>query len=144
MKKIIGGKRYDTDTATEIATLTSSYPANDFNYWEETLYLKKTGEFFIYGYGGPASRYSVENGLNSWVGGEAIKPISVEEAKAWGEEAMDADEWENIFGKIDEDTTNVAFSLLIPEDVYNALKATAEKENRSMKEIVVSCLKEKL
>ncbi|WEB71693.1 hypothetical protein [Aerococcus christensenii] len=144
MKKIIGGKRYDTDTATEIATLTSGYPVNDFNYWEETLYLKKTGEFFIYGCGGPASRYSVENGLNSWSGGEAIKPISVEEAKAWGEEAMDADEWENVFGKIDEDTTNVAFSLLIPEDVYNALKATAEKENRSMKEIVVSCLKEKL
>ncbi len=48
MKKIINGKRYDTETAKLIGSDGYSNPS-DFNYWSEDLYQKKTGEFFLYG-----------------------------------------------------------------------------------------------
>lgn len=53
----------------------------DFRYVEETLYRKRTGEFFLFGQGGPASKYAVSTGLNSWSGGSKIIPLSVAEAK---------------------------------------------------------------
>ena len=52
MKKIINGRKYDTETAKEIGYWSNGYPCSDFNHCEETLYLKKTGEYFLYGEGG--------------------------------------------------------------------------------------------
>lgn len=45
MKKIINGRRYDTDRAKEVGYDYYSNPG-DFSYWRETLYRKNTGEFF--------------------------------------------------------------------------------------------------
>ena len=45
MKKIINGRKYDTETAKEIGYWSNGYPCSDFNHCEETLYLKKTGEY---------------------------------------------------------------------------------------------------
>ena len=58
MKKIINGKKYDTETATKIGEYSNGYSTSDFHYIDETLYRKKTGEFFLYGEGGPMTRYS--------------------------------------------------------------------------------------
>ncbi len=41
MKKIINGKRYDTDTAKILGSVGYSHPG-DFNFWVERLYSKKT------------------------------------------------------------------------------------------------------
>lgn len=87
MKKIIAGRLYDTETATKIADYHSSYPYNDFGYYEESLYRKKTGEFFLYGEGGPASKYAKSVGQNEWRGSEKIIPISYENAQKWAERA---------------------------------------------------------
>ena len=65
MKQIINGKKYDTDTAKEIAHYCAPGSVQDFSYFEETLYRKKTGEYFLYGKGGPASRYSRSCGQTS-------------------------------------------------------------------------------
>ena len=83
MKKIINGRRYDTEAAEKVAEAYSNLARNDFGYWEEELYRKRTGEFFLYGWGGPASRYSKTAGLNSWSGGEKIRPLTIEEAQKW-------------------------------------------------------------
>lgn len=53
MKKQIHGKRYDTDTATKVVSVSF-----------ETLYLKKTGEFFL-------------------LDGDNLLPLSDEQAKQW-------------------------------------------------------------
>ena len=50
MKKIINGKKYDTDTAKCVGH-DSFGCRGDFRYWFEQLYQKQTGEFFIYGDG---------------------------------------------------------------------------------------------
>lgn len=102
MKKIINGKKYDTETAKFLIRYSSSYPVNDFHFWEEELYVKKTGEFFLYGEGGPASKYSKSCGMNSWSGGKEIIPLTIEEAKKWVENYFDADDYEEIFGEVEE------------------------------------------
>ena len=101
MKKIINGKQYNTETAKMVGYYW--YGANnDFRHFEETLYRKKTGEFFMKGEGGPASRYTKSLGNNSWTGSKELIPLSIEEAKEWAEKHLEADEYEAIFGIVEE------------------------------------------
>lgn len=112
MKRVINGKRYDTDTAKIMGSDSYSYPG-DFNHWSETLYRKQTGEFFLYGAGGPASKYAEAIGMNQWSGGSRIFPLSLEAAQKWAEDHLDGDAYEKIFGEIEESTKKrtVTFSL---------------------------------
>ena len=100
MKKIINGKKYDTDTAKKIATHSRCH--GDFSDYSETLYLKKTGEFFLYGSGGPMSKYATPAGQNSWSGGSEIIPLSKEKAQKWAEKHLGVDEYETLFGEVEE------------------------------------------
>lgn len=101
MKKIINGKKYDTATATEIAAWDNGCLRSDFSYCEESLYRKRTGEFFIHGRGGAMTKYSERCG-NSWCDGEAIIPLSIAEAKAWMEDHCDVYTYEGTFGEVEE------------------------------------------
>jgi hypothetical protein len=107
MKKVINGKRYDTDTAKLVGE-TSYSNRGDFYFWSEELYRKKTGEFFLYGEGGPASKYSQQIAQNEWAGGEQIIPLTLAEAREWAEKYLDADEYEKVFGRIEEDKIQVS------------------------------------
>ena len=110
MKKIINGRRYDTDTARELASDSySNY--TDFNYWEETLYRKNTGEYFLHGKGGANTQYAVAVDTNSWRGGERIMPLTIREAQEWAEKHLDGNEYEKIFGTVEEGKKVVTFSL---------------------------------
>lgn len=137
MKKIINGKRYDTDTAKKIGDDYYSNP-RDFNYWEETLYRKNTGEYFLHGEGGPASKYAVTIGQNQWSGGEKIIPLNEAAAKKWAEDHLSADEYEKYF-VLDEDETEkktVTFSL--PLDVIEMIKRGAAEKGISMSDYVAN------
>ena len=101
MKRIINGRKYDTNTATLIGDAGHSYPS-DFEYWREELYRKKTGEFFLHGWGGPRSGYARRTGQNEWSSGEQIIPLSLKEARRWIETYLDADKYEEIFGPVEE------------------------------------------
>ena len=102
MKKIINSKKYDTETAKEVGHYCAALSVNDFGYFEETLYWKKIGEFFLYGSGNAASKYSKKCGTNTWGCGEAIVPMTESEARDWAEQHLDADEYETIFGEVEE------------------------------------------
>ena len=82
MKAIINGKRYNTETATEVWSNSSSYPVNDFKYYEETLYKTTAGNWFLQGEGGALSQYAVPVG-NSTGGGSRIIPLTAVEAQEW-------------------------------------------------------------
>lgn len=101
MKKIINGKKYDTDTAKEIGYWNNGLLYSDFCYIEETLYKKKTGEFFLYGIGGVMTKYAVNNGNNS-MSGKAIIPLTEDEAKKWAEDHLTVGEYEEVFGEVEE------------------------------------------
>ena len=101
MKKIINGKKYDTATAKEIVSYSNGLSPRDFGFWCEVLYQKRTGEFFLNGYGGPASKYSDYCG-NWYTSGEKIIPFSVAEARIWMERHASVEEYESVFGEVEE------------------------------------------
>lgn len=100
MKKIINGRKYDTDTAKLVGTYWNGEVG--FGYVREMLYRKKTGEFFLNGYGGPQTKYRKACGNNCWCEGETIIPMTEAEAKNWGEKSLESDEYEAIFGEVEE------------------------------------------
>ena len=51
MKKIINGRLYNTESAKKVGYYNNGRIYNDFSFFEETLYRKRTGEFFLHGEG---------------------------------------------------------------------------------------------
>lgn len=101
MKKIIDGKMYNTETARELIKYTNRRSSNDFEYVEETLYQTKKGSFFIKYYGGANSLYGVWAN-NTGHSGSGLKVLTETEAKKWCEKVMDADQYIEIFGEVEE------------------------------------------
>jgi hypothetical protein len=106
MKKIINGRRYDTQTAKLVGYTSYSTPG-DLNYWWEGLYVKRTGEYFLHGEGGPMSKYSERLSENEWGYGHEIRPLSLEDAQEWVEKYLSADTYEEIFGRVAESKVQV-------------------------------------
>ena len=102
MKKIINGKKYDTDTAKEVGYDNNGSLCSDFSYIEETLYKKKTGEFFLCGKGGAVTKYAECKPGEFSRSGEAIVPLKEDEAKKWAEDHLTVEEYEKIFGEVEE------------------------------------------
>lgn len=51
MKRIINGKMYNTETAKLIAKSETTTDHSNFDYYCKEIYKKKTGEYFLCGYG---------------------------------------------------------------------------------------------
>ena len=142
MKKIIGGKRYDTEKAVLCGSDSfSNY--TDFNYWEESLYQKRTGEFFLHGEGGARTKYAKRTELNSWCGGEKLIPLTYDEAKAWAEEHLDADTYEKYF-EVVEDMDKTVMSVSVPAAVADMLRKEAAKTGKAVSEIITDIVLKEL
>jgi hypothetical protein len=104
MKKIIDGKRYDTEKAILIGEATSdnAYPG-DFRYWEANLYrTPKSGRYFLAGNGGAMTRFARSCG-DGTCGGYGLFPMSPAEALEWAERNLDAETIEEHFADSIED-----------------------------------------
>ena len=135
MKKIIEGRKYDTDTAEEIATAKHGYK-NEFSYYEETLYCKRTGEYFLYGYGHGDSKYA-ERGFGGWGPGEGIMPMTYEQARQWAERNLEADEYEREFGEVPEsDGEDVVLSVRVSPATRDILRRLSKKAGRSQGDLL--------
>lgn len=100
MKAIINGFRYDTDKAELIGKASGGGSVRDFSSWDAALYrTKQAKRFFLAGSGGPMTRYARSIGNNNTSGGEQIDPMTKEEALAWAEQYLDAEEIEAAFGE---------------------------------------------
>ena len=102
MQKIIAGKKYNTDTAVAVGYYQSNCSYSDFHYFDETLYRKKTGEYFLFGSGGPMTNYACSQGQNCYGWGKDIIPLTIHEAKEWAEEHLSVEKYESIFGEVEE------------------------------------------
>ena len=139
MNQVINGKRYDTYTAKYIAetgSLDQGIGPDDFRYWSETLYQKRTGEFFLFGKGGPMSKYSRPYETNGSQSGYKIIPLTFGQAKQWAEKAMDADEYEATFGPVEENTDKHVMSLSVDESTYQIIKRRAAENKISMSQVI--------
>lgn len=101
MKKIINRKTYNTETARSVSVWCNGEYGN-MSYVKETLYKKKTGEYFLYGMSGANGKYAESFGCNSWSGGEAFIPYTEDQAKKWLEKHGSAEEYIKEFGEPEE------------------------------------------
>ncbi len=141
MKKNINNRRYDTDTARLVAEWSDSrYSVTDFNYSEEELYCKKTGEYFLHGRGGARTRYARSVGQNVWSGGEDIIPLTQEEARQWAEECMDTEDYDAEFGTPPEsdDDSLAVLSVCMPVAIADKIRAQAKAAGVSISELIRS------
>lgn len=138
MKKIINGKKYDTATAQKLGFFDNNELG--FSSVEESLYRKRTGEFFLLGEGGPMSKYAVSTGGGNWAGGTAIIPLSWESARAWAEEHLDAAAYEGIFGEVAEDDSKTVMSVRISAAALEKAKRGASKSGSTLSALVEAAI----
>lgn len=82
--QVINGKRYNTDTATELGSFDNGLGRGDFGHVSETLYRTKKGAFFLDGEGGPNTSWAESVG-NMRGGSAGIRTLSTAEALNWAE-----------------------------------------------------------
>ena len=143
MKKIISGKVYNTETAREVG-YASHGGCTSFDFYEETLYRKKTGEFFLYGSGNAASKYAEQIEQNTWSGGDEVIPLSYENAQKWAEENLDADDYEAVFGKVEEDDSRKTVGISISTATFEAGKRLASQRGISFSALIESLLEKEI
>lgn len=97
MRKIIDGKRYDTETAKEIGTHSSHGGRGDLTWFEEGLYKTRSGAYFLAGEGNAKSHYAESLGNSSFGPGERLTVLTRKEALAWAENHLRGDEIEAEF-----------------------------------------------
>lgn len=130
MKKIINGRVYDTEKAKKVGFYADGISYRDHAWYNETLYRKKTGEFFIYGEGGSASRYR-RRIKNMWHEGDKIVPLSYESAHTWAEKHLDTNEYDEIFGEVIEDNSRATITLYMSTAKIERAKRNASKADIS-------------
>lgn len=134
MKKVIGGARYDSDRARRLAHWEVGDIVARSDYYEETLYLTRSGRYFIHGAGGPRTPYGRVCSSDGLVSGERIVPITEEQARALVEEHCDGDEYETIFGAIEEGRVKRTIYLSPPASAH--LEALKDLKQMSVHQVV--------
>ena len=130
-KRIIDGKTYNTETATQIAGWADDTDGS----WESGTYLFQTrfGAFFKYS-------YYEGYGDNDF---EKIIPLSPSEAQTWLEQRVS---WnpgliESLFGEMPEaGAAEVKFTLRLPDSLRNRLANLADANGQSLNAWIVRCL----
>lgn len=129
-KRIIDGKTYNTETATQITGFD-----NEEGWYSSGQYLYQTrfGAFFLYTY--------LEKGDEDDY--ERIFPMSPDEARVWLEtkQSWNPDLIEALFGSMPEaGSGEIKFTLRLPESLRDRLAARAEANKQSLNAWIVRCL----
>lgn len=102
MKKIINGKKYDTEKAEMIAEYWNGLGTDDFDNITEKLYRTKKGNWFLWGSGGAFTDYAVLHG-NSTSGSSDIRALTAKEALDWCTKTDNVEAAEKYFSEEIED-----------------------------------------
>lgn len=120
MKKIIRGRKYDTETARKVGCKTEQAQYGDVDY---ALYRKRTGEYFVHA----EFSYMLDDGNPDY-----IKPLSADEANEWAQEHLNADVYEAEFGEIVDDDETISASINLPRKTYDKLRRLAVEAGEPM------------
>ena len=133
MQKIIKGRKYNTDTAQEVCGYSNGLPWGDFDWVQETLYVKRTGEYFLHGKGGARSKYAVPDG-DFMGGGSEIIPLSEKEAQSFVKENGDTETYEKFFGEVSEGETRT--TIVLSEGAKKKLQRIALEKRISISQVI--------
>jgi hypothetical protein len=129
-KRIIDGKTYNTETATQLAGREDDngpYESGAF------LYQTRFGAFFLFSYLGGTGEDDYEK----------IQPFTPEQARAWLEEhePWNIDLIERLFGEMPEaGSGEVKYTLRMPESLRDRLAERAKANNQSLNAWMIRCL----
>ena len=131
-KRIIGGKTYNTETATQIHGYSTS--PDDVS-WEAgiALYQTRFGAFFSY-------EFYEGHGEDDY---ETIEPLTPEQAQSWLETKAPymVHLIEKLFGEMPEaGSAEVKYTLRMPESLRDRLAALAEANKQSLNAWIIRCL----
>ena len=98
MIRIIGGRRYNTNTAHTVGEWDNGCFRSDFYFCAGELFRTKKGDYFLHGQGGAMSCYGEPTSDNMMGPGECITPMTHAEALSWAEGHLPADVVEAEFG----------------------------------------------
>ena len=131
MRRLIFGKRYDTDTGKKLIEWNNSKGITDPDYLSENLYKQNTsnGAFFLHGVGG-AMTWCARITDDGYTGGEGIRPLSEIEAKNWVKERFSPIEYVQIF-EIKEKSRKIV-SLSLTHECYEKAKAMSDAKGKSL------------
>lgn len=132
MKKVINGRLYDTDKARRIGR--DDGGSDSMTVWSETLYQKRTGEYFIHGEGGAMTKYAASTEYGNWRSGQKIIPLTAATAREWAEEHLTADEYADIFGLPEEGEDAETLHAQIDAALMARLRARAADDGISLRE----------
>jgi len=131
-KRIIDGKTYNTETATQIA----GFDKDDYSVpYEggEYLYQTRFGAFFLFSY----CEAHTEDDYTD------ISPLTPEQAREWLEknQSWNVELIENLFGRMPEaGSGEIKFTLRLPESLRDRLAARAQENSQSLNAWIVRCL----
>lgn len=125
MREIVNGVLYDTATSKNLGEWKSS----ENSVWQDncvlTLYQKANGEFFLACFGEGVEHY-VYHFFDDPAGRiKSILPLSPEDASAWAEDYLSAEEYIAAFGEVPEDNGYMPTYLLLPSEVVVKAQKTA-------------------
>jgi len=129
-KRIIDGKTYNTETATQIEGRWEN--DNQFTYGN-FLFQTRFGAFFQYTELDGAAEDDYER----------ITPLAPDDARKWLEEnySWDPDLIERVFGEMPEaGSGEIKFTLRMPESLKARLAAKAEANKQSLNAWMIRCL----
>ena len=144
MKTVIKGLEYNTEKAEELGRYGNGKHPSDEHYCLEVLYLKRTGEFFLYGRGGFRSKYAQQKNVRDWVAGERITPLTHKKAHEWGKKYLDKDTYDAVFGEVSEDLSLDRLNVRIPRHLLEQLKKDSRRLEISLKDYVTGLLEDAL
>jgi len=135
MKKVINGSVFDTAKAKFLGSWSNGHNNNDFSYCGERLFITKSGKYFLHGEGGAYSTYAVHSGNNT-CGGELILPLTPQEAREWVERHLDGEEYETIFGTVEEGPDKIPLNITVSPELKNKLERMRTETNKSISQLI--------
>ena len=136
MKKYLNNRVYDTEKSEEIGYFENIEYRNDVSWFGETLYRKKTGEFFLHGIGNAASKYRKYVGFDSFSGDEIIIPIDYKTAEEWAKKYLSPEKYDEIFGEITADSENKIVTISISKSTHEKIKRNAQRKGISVSKYI--------
>ena len=124
MIKSINGKSYNTESAKQIGYWTNGGDVAQEEQVTEVLYRKRSGEYFLYGEGGPATRYGKYSRSTGWQNGVKIIPMSKNAAVAWAKTHLSEEVYDSAFSMSDAGESKM-LTLLLPERTIEMLRSLA-------------------
>lgn len=100
MRKMINSLSYDTKTAKFLTKWDTGHDKGSPDYYEESLYQKRTGEFFLAATGNEDTKYAKSLGGNQWAQGEMIIPLDFASAEEWAKRYAEPSLYQKYFGEL--------------------------------------------